>query len=249
MRTRICLTIALTTLGVAYTSVHAQARAAGALSMQRYTLCASSSINASTFGRLESALHTRLLATAGIHGAQATRASSRCLTVSVEATGTRTGAVEAAGKIGSVAIAYGGRTHLTLGEHVRLVCPRTGCSTDARAGNANPAARPPILSVVVGDRDFMRGSAAAVFGEGGIASVTFRLVPKAANTFCAFTGSHVHRFFAYVIDGSMVSNPQVQSAICGGFALISPFPAANQAYEVAGYLNSGPLPVPLQLQP
>lgn len=76
--------------------------------------------------------------------------------------------------------------------------------------------------------------------------VVFSLLVRGGQIWCRFTGRHVERYAAFVVDNRIILDPQIQSAICGGNTQIAGL-TASRAREIAVDLNYGPLPVAFQV--
>src|SRR5690606_27837402 len=63
--------------------------------------------------------------------------------------------------------------------------------------------------------------------------------------FCDATRANVNRFFAIVIDQTVISYPRIRDAICGGNGIITGSFTQAEATELALLLRSGALPAPL----
>ncbi len=63
--------------------------------------------------------------------------------------------------------------------------------------------------------------------------------------FGAFTKAHKNEYLAIFFDGKLLTAPEVRDAIMNGQAEVSGFESLTEAREIADYLNSGALPVPL----
>lgn len=65
--------------------------------------------------------------------------------------------------------------------------------------------------------------------------------------FSQITGDNIGKQVAIILDGQPISAPTVQTAITDGIAIISGGFTVADAKELAGRLNSGALPVPIEL--
>ncbi|MCE5199031.1 MAG: hypothetical protein ABFD54_05115 [Armatimonadota bacterium] len=70
---------------------------------------------------------------------------------------------------------------------------------------------------------------------------------KGTKTFREFTRLHVNDYLAVFFNGKLLTAPKINEPIPSGQAEISGFTSLSEAKETADYLNSGPLPVPLQV--
>jgi preprotein translocase subunit SecD len=162
--------------------------------------------------------------------------------------------VAAAGKVGNVVIAGGEQENLDVGTHVRLVCRSTSCAPGVHVGTARPAAQPPILPVVLAERDFIPGSMTddEVSGRinGGHTSwVIIYLNKQGTRRWCSFTRSHIARSFVAVVDGVVMSKRTIRSPACQAQSVSVPLRTPEQAYWIMRYIAIGPLPVVLWLLP
>jgi preprotein translocase subunit SecD len=134
---------------------------------------------------------------------------------------------------GSLVTADSGRIPLKTGAYVRLA----GNSQGTRA-----ALHPPLLRVVVPDGSVKRGSAGAGFDSVGGRTLSYTLTPRASSAWCSFTRFHLNLYAAIVLDNHVISDPSIQSAICGGQTEITALASSAQARMIAAYLNFGSLP-------
>ena len=70
---------------------------------------------------------------------------------------------------------------------------------------------------------------------------------EGADLFEKMTTDNVGKTIAIYLDGIMVSNPRVNTAIAGGNAIIEGNFSIKEAKEIVGRLNSGALPIPIKL--
>lgn len=83
------------------------------------------------------------------------------------------------------------------------------------------------------------------FDQAGQPAVNFRLNTEGAKKFGDFTSAHIEEPFAIVLDGEVLSAPNIQSYIPGGQAIISGNFTTEEATNLAVLLRSGALPAPL----
>lgn len=79
-------------------------------------------------------------------------------------------------------------------------------------------------------------------------SVLFEMQPDAAQRFAEYTGSHINQFLTIVLDGEVVSSPQIQSVIPDGSGSITGDFTFQAARSLAVQLQYGALPVPLKVE-
>lgn len=92
--------------------------------------------------------------------------------------------------------------------------------------------------------DFPQASGGQNFGT---PVVTLEFDKAGAELFEEITSANIGKTVAIYLDGSPISNPVVQSAISGGQAVISGNFTPVEAKLLVGRLNSGALPVPIEL--
>jgi preprotein translocase subunit SecD len=87
--------------------------------------------------------------------------------------------------------------------------------------------------------------------KNGGRAVNFNLKTKGQELFGAWTAAHIHEQFAIVLDSTVISAPEIQSAITGGTVQISNegtiggMPAA-EATNIVNVLKFGALPFPVE---
>lgn len=89
----------------------------------------------------------------------------------------------------------------------------------------------------------MSGGAAV----GGEPMVVLNFNKEGSDLFEKITGENVGKLVAIYLDGAPISTPVVREAITGGEAVISGGFAPEEAKQLVGRLNSGALPVPIEL--
>ncbi len=94
---------------------------------------------------------------------------------------------------------------------------------------------------------FSQGATAGGSGFGGEPIVGLVFDKKGADLFEKITDENIGKPVAIYLDGSMISNPVVQQKISGGEAVITGTFTPEEAKQLVGRLNSGALPVPIEL--
>jgi len=77
--------------------------------------------------------------------------------------------------------------------------------------------------------------------------VNFTYNTAGANKFCDFTAEHVEEPFAIVLDGNIITAPNILSPICGGSGYIEGNFTNKSAKELSLLLNAGALPAKLRI--
>lgn len=94
------------------------------------------------------------------------------------------------------------------------------------------------------------------FPQGGIAQggslqsnpyITLSFNREGADLFEKITSENVGKTIAIYLDGMLVSAPRVNTAIAGGQAIIEGNFTVDEAKTIVGRLNSGALPIPIEL--
>lgn len=86
-----------------------------------------------------------------------------------------------------------------------------------------------------------------VYDQVGRPQVAFEFNAEGARRFGDFTRKHVGEILAIVLDNRIISAPRINEAILGGKGVIEGNFSAAEAAELATLLNSGALPVPLEI--
>ena len=99
-------------------------------------------------------------------------------------------------------------------------------------------------TVISGD---MVKNARVAFSQLNQPYVTFDLNPEGARIFAQFTGSHVGKRLAIVLDNIIYSAPVIQERIGGGRGQITGSFTTKEAHDLAIVLRSGSLPAPVKV--
>ncbi len=83
--------------------------------------------------------------------------------------------------------------------------------------------------------------------QSGQAEVNLEFEPDGAKIFAEVTKANVGKQISIVLDGVVVQSPMVREAIPNGRAQISPYESLPEAHNVAVLLNSGALPIKLDV--
>jgi preprotein translocase subunit SecD len=78
--------------------------------------------------------------------------------------------------------------------------------------------------------------------------VAFRMNGEGAKRFGAVTSANIGKPFAIILDGKVISAPNIQSAITGGSGVITGSYTVESANELAILLRAGALPAPLKVE-
>ncbi len=98
--------------------------------------------------------------------------------------------------------------------------------------------------VLTGD-DF--ASADVKFSQLGTPIIAFRFKSEGAKTFARFTSQHVRQFLAIALDDKIISCPVIKEPIVNGSGIIEGQFARQEATDLVIKLNSGRLPVKLEI--
>lgn len=120
-----------------------------------------------------------------------------------------------------------------------------GSGVDARLlpMHDNPAQKIAIKRRVIMSGD-MLVQAQPSFQEGAPV-VSFKLNAIGARRFCDVTTQNINKPFAVVLDGEVITAPNINSAICGGQAIISGSFSVQEASDLSLLLRAGALPTTL----
>jgi preprotein translocase subunit SecD len=94
---------------------------------------------------------------------------------------------------------------------------------------------------------FSQGVYAGGQGMGGEPIVVLEFDREGAEIFARLTSENIGKLIAIYLDGAPISIPVVREAITGGEATISGSFTPEEAKQLVGRLNSGALPVPIEL--
>lgn len=90
-------------------------------------------------------------------------------------------------------------------------------------------------------------NAQATFDEQQRPAVSFRFDSIGSKRFCDVSRENIGKRFAIVLDGTIISAPVIQSAICGGNGIITGNFTSHETSELALLLRSGALPAELKV--
>lgn len=185
----------------------------------------------------------------GVSEPQVSRVGNSCISVEIPGLKEKdqNTLIKTIGQTGYLALTDSGTTALNSGSKVKLVCSGDGCPPKSKPGTTNTGVHPPILNVVVPGKFVQRGSAQVGFDQTGQPTVTYTLQGSGSDKWCNFTTSHVNQYSAIVLDNQVVSDPVIQSAICGGNTQITGLQSSDEAKRISTFLNYGALPIALHI--
>lgn len=106
----------------------------------------------------------------------------------------------------------------------------------------------PVLGPVLLTGDKITSARAAYGGQVGAQPiVSFSLNNEGANTFAQVTAQNVNKRLAIVLDGKIVTAPNIQGPIPDGKGEITGIKSIDEAKEIALVLNTGSIPVTLDI--
>ncbi len=107
---------------------------------------------------------------------------------------------------------------------------------------------PVIYKAIMTGSDLIESSIAVSKDLLGNYQINFSLNSDGTKVFGDFTSAHVNEYLAIVLDGTIISDPQIQSAITSGSGVIN---GSNFTYDSANNLaislRYGSLPVPMKV--
>lgn len=115
--------------------------------------------------------------------------------------------------------------------------------TTPDGGQVNPLTGQPFETVLSGD-ELLSAEAQMDSIQGW--RIAFELTEAGGRTFEAFTSAHLGQPLAIVLDGEVLSIPVIQSPLRSSGVISGNF-TEEEARALALKLNSGPLPLPIQL--
>jgi len=98
--------------------------------------------------------------------------------------------------------------------------------------------------VLTGD-DFARAD--VKFSQMGNPMISFEFKPEARQVFARYTSQHVSTYLAIALDDTIISCPVIREPILGGKGVIEGNFSKQETEDLVIMLNSGRLPVPLQI--
>lgn len=119
----------------------------------------------------------------------------------------------------------------------------SGADTKLLPLHDNPAQKISIKRRVIMSGD-MLVQAQPSFQEGAPV-VSFKLNAIGSRRFCDVTTQNVNKPFAVVLDGEVITAPNINSAICGGQAIISGSFTVQESSDLSLLLRAGALPTTL----
>jgi preprotein translocase subunit SecD len=95
--------------------------------------------------------------------------------------------------------------------------------------------------------EFTQGGMGGASAVGGEPIILLKFNKEGSDLFEKITGENVGKLVAIYLDGAPIITPVVREAISGGEAVVSGAYTAEEAKKQVGRLNSGALPVPIEL--
>ena len=106
---------------------------------------------------------------------------------------------------------------------------------------------PGVLETIMTGAD-LRSAAVSTNPNTGDIVVEFTLTSEGGEVFADYTSTHVGQFLSIVLDGRVISSPQIQGAIIGGSGVITGDFTREEANELVIQLRAGSLEVPLRVE-
>lgn len=137
-----------------------------------------------------------------------------------------------------------------LGKTAKLTFHLVGNSPDETGVKNVPDRDNPNTTIPIIRRPMMTGdmlvTAQPSFQEGAPV-VSFRLNSAGAKKFCSVTSDNIGKPFAVVLDNEVITAPRINSAICGGNAIISGSFTVQETSDLSVLLRAGALPTSLSV--
>jgi preprotein translocase subunit SecD len=105
----------------------------------------------------------------------------------------------------------------------------------------------PVFETVFTGRD-LKNAGLTRNQQTGEFQVAFEMRDEAADRFAEYTAAHIGEVMAIVLDGVIISSPQIQSAIPDGQGVITGDFSYSEGRSLAVQLQYGALPVPLTVE-
>lgn len=100
--------------------------------------------------------------------------------------------------------------------------------------------------ILVSGENLTRASVDA--DQSGRPAIGFRFDGQGARRFAEATAANIGKPFAIILDGKVISAPNIKSAITGGSGIIEGNYTISEASEMVNLLNGGALPAPLKVE-
>jgi preprotein translocase subunit SecD len=218
----------------------------------RVLLCANTTHpSSSDMSTAADVIRSRVTDGFGVTEPQVNQVGNNCISVEMPGLKNQNQVISTIGKTGYLAITDAATTSQNsapgTGQPVKLSCQTAGCGAPgAKVGPTNLSAHPPVLQVIVPGKDVKSGSAQVAYDQAGNPMVTYSMNSSGSNAWCTYTTNHVNYFSPIVLDNKVVSDPVIQTAICGGQTEITGV-SLSQAQQIVTYLNYGALPIALHV--
>lgn len=142
------------------------------------------------------------------------------------------------------------RVKQLLGKTAKLTFHLVSMSGDGTGVRTLPMRDDPTRTLPINRRPLLTGdmltNAQPTFQEGSPV-VSFKLNAVGARKFCDVTRENVNKPFAVVLDGEIITAPNINEAICGGSAVISGRFTVQEASDLSLLLRAGALPTTLTI--
>jgi preprotein translocase subunit SecD len=148
------------------------------------------------------------------------------------------------GALSRVQVVNAGNTEPPVGQQVTVWNPMSG-EPAPEIPTQTPRVDIRSDQVILTGDDFQ--SANVAFGQLNKPIIAFRFKSAAGQIFGRFTTQHVNQYLAISLDDTIISCPVIKSAILGGSGIIEGNFSAQEAQDLVIKLNSGRLPVQLQI--
>ncbi len=216
----------------------------------RLLLCANKgqTVTSGDMSTATDVIRSRASAGFGVTEPSVSQVGNDCINVEMPGLKNQKQVISVLGQTGYLALTDSGTKNFNAGVKVKLVCKDAGCGASKQTGVSNLNVSPPVMQVVVPGKYIKQGSAQTGYDQNtGGPIVNYQLQGKGSDDWCTYTTNNVNKFSAIVLDGKVVTDLTIASAICGGQTQISGLGNIDEAKNIATFLNYGALPIKLHI--
>jgi len=191
----------------------------------------------------------------GVSEPQVSRVGANCIAAELPGANSKS-RLDRLGNIGFLAVTDSGTVSFPVGTKVKLVCAKAGCAPGVPVGVSSFTGAIPTMQIIVPGKGVKPGSAQVGFVQNQPV-VNYNLQGSSVDDWCNYTSKHNNpslappqgtgAYSAIVLDGKVISDPNVQGPICGAGGIQISGVTTDQGKTIATYLNYGALPIALHV--